>query len=229
MQYFKGIGNEVILALVAPTFILLFLVIKFLVEQISQAPHNSAGDSPSSRRSWTEWLPAWLYQPDTENPNENVNRNRTHFDTDTCSICIGPFRLPLETNCGHLFCVSGSVYHCRRVNIFQGHAYQLWQVTSLHCVLYGVHYVVNRFQFSMNAFLKKSSILNQMIEIPFVKWSNIITAGFLDSILHFGPTSETFQLLFATCGVKYYVQTGTLLIQFFAFELLFSLQLLSCI
>ncbi|KAK3924321.1 E3 ubiquitin-protein ligase RNF170 [Frankliniella fusca] len=104
MQYFKGIGNEVILALVAPTFILLFLVIKFLVEQISQAPHTGAGDSASSRRYWTDWLPAWLYQPDTEHPNENVNRNRTHFNTDTCSICIGPFRLPLETNCGHLFC-----------------------------------------------------------------------------------------------------------------------------
>lgn len=30
--------------------------------------------------------------------------NRTHFNTDTCSICIGQFRFPLETNCGHIFC-----------------------------------------------------------------------------------------------------------------------------
>ncbi|KAJ1530635.1 hypothetical protein ONE63_005509 [Megalurothrips usitatus] len=105
MQYFKGIGNEVILALVAPTFIILFLLIKFIFEQVTQTSNTSNGDSSGTLgRNWTEWLPAWLYQPDNENPNENQNRNRSHFNTDTCSICIGQFRFPLETNCGHVFC-----------------------------------------------------------------------------------------------------------------------------
>ncbi|KAK2168519.1 hypothetical protein LSH36_16g06033 [Paralvinella palmiformis] len=107
----EGIGNDVVLALVAVTVIVLVLIGLIVFWQqslrnISIHPHSATAVADTRSRL-----------QNIQQPTSSSASTRRHVRTDrTCPICLADARFGIETNCGHLFCGECMVTYWRHGN-----------------------------------------------------------------------------------------------------------------
>ncbi|KAI1289544.1 E3 ubiquitin-protein ligase [Halotydeus destructor] len=132
-NYIEGVGNEVLEA--SGFFVLSLVLIGYCSWKSFRGYelriHPEQRDEVESARQHLRLLQSnRLFEPDSggdtqENSNLGENSNHTsnsreqprHFGMDNqCPVCLNEPRLPVETNCGHLFCANCIVVYWRHAN-----------------------------------------------------------------------------------------------------------------
>lgn len=127
-SYIEGVGDEVVI--VVSTLALFLPISSYLIKSIflneEQEIHPDSQDGVNTARSHLG-INTVSDRDNDEDPNNmlpGAEQNRRHYYSDQrCPICLHEARLPIETNCGHLFCAQCIIAYWRHGN---------W-LGSVHC------------------------------------------------------------------------------------------------
>ena len=96
-EFIEGVGNELLVAIVAALLVVLLVGV---AQPLLRGDHLVVADDPPVEARGGEGDDA------TRAAAPPPRRPGAADATDNCSICLGAFEAPVDTNCGHTFCAA---------------------------------------------------------------------------------------------------------------------------